>query len=109
MKVILDMHELAFTIGGSTITAPASVPQGGISYAEIVIKNAAALLLVAAVLFSIIFIVLAGFQWATSGGDKAKLAGARSRLTWAIGGLVIAFLAFAIVSFIGFFFNVPLI
>src|SRR5579859_8102766 len=102
------MHDLAFSLGGQVITPPNNFPHGGLSYAQIVIKNAVTILLILVVLLAIIFIVYAGFQWATSGGDKSKLAAARSKVTWSIVGLIIAFLAFLFITFIGFFFNAPL-
>lgn len=50
-----------------------------------------------------------GISWITSGGDKNKLQAARAKLTWAVGGLVVAFAAFFIVSIIGYLFNVDLL
>jgi hypothetical protein len=55
---------------------------------------------------SLIYIVIAGMQWITSGGDKTKLDAARKKLTYAIIGLVVAFMSFLIVSVLGYVFGV---
>ena len=48
----------------------------------------------------ILMIILAGFRWMLSGGDEEKRKKAQSALINAIIGLVIIFLAYAIVSFV---------
>lgn len=46
------------------------------------------------------WIVWAAFQYIAAGGDKQKLAQARSRITWALVGLLIIALAFLIAKYI---------
>lgn len=95
---------------GQEIKPPTSLgPKGGIDTVKIVIGNALTLMLIVAVVLSLIFIVIAAIQWITSGGDKTKVQAARSRMTWAVGGLIITFVAFAVVSAIGYFFGVNLL
>lgn len=67
------------------------------------------LMFIAAVVLSLFFILWSGIQWITSGGDKQALEKARARLTYAIVGLIIVFLAFFIVNLIGGFFGINLI
>jgi hypothetical protein len=57
-------------------------------------------LLIIAVLVSLFYLVYGGIRWVTSGGDKAKVENARNHIIAAIIGLVIAFLAFFILSLI---------
>jgi uncharacterized membrane protein len=105
------MKDIAFNLpGGQSINAPGNIPQGGLSngYVQTIVGNGVNILLILAVILSIIFIAWAGFQWATSGGDKSKLSAARSKLTWAIVGLIITFFAFAILQIIAHFFNAPI-
>ncbi|QQG43766.1 MAG: hypothetical protein HYW45_01955 [Candidatus Daviesbacteria bacterium] len=45
------------------------------------------------------WIVWAAFQYIAAGGDKQKLAQARSRIIWAIVGLIMIALAFAVAQF----------
>ncbi len=93
----------------NTIEPPSGIPQGGLEVVLKVFRNAYTIMLILVVVLSLIFIVLGGIQWITSGGDKSKLQAARSKITWAVGGLIIAFVSFFIVSLIGYFFDVPLL
>jgi len=59
---------------------------------------------------SVIFIVIAGIKFVTSGGDSKKLASASGTLTYAIIGIVVTVLAFIILRIVQFFLqsNVPI-
>jgi len=57
------------------------------------------------ILASLFFIVLGAIRWITSGGEQAKVASARSTILAALIGLVIALLAFFIVSYLLYFFT----
>jgi predicted small integral membrane protein len=104
------MHYLALQLpGGQTITAPAGVPQGGLAVTSKVIGNSITIMLIIAIILALVFLILGGIGWITSGGDKAKVAAARSRITYAIIGLVVTLVAFFIVSVVGYIFNVPLV
>ena len=49
------------------------------------------------VVLSIIFVLLAAFQFVTGGGDAKKIEEARQKLIWAAVGIIIALLAKGIV------------
>ena len=49
----------------------------------------------------LIFLVFAGYQWLTSGDNPKSLASAKQRLTYAIAGFIIIFLAYWITVFVG--------
>jgi hypothetical protein len=101
---------LSLTIpGNQTINPPSGIPSGGLDKVTTIFKNSYTLLLIITIALSLIFIVLGGMQWITSGGDKTKLEAARKKITWAVGGLVVAFLSFFIVSLLGFLFGVDLL
>lgn len=51
-------------------------------------------------LVAVIMIVISGFRFVTSGGDAGSVASARNTILYAVIGLVVAFLAFAIVNFV---------
>lgn len=51
-------------------------------------------------LLAVIMIIVSGFQMTTSAGNPAKVAKAKNTLTYAVIGLVIALLAYAIVNFV---------
>ena len=95
--------------GGQTIDPPSNIPSGGLEKISTVFKNSYTIMLIIAIVLSLIFIVLGGIQWVTSGGDKTKLEAARNKITWAIIGLIIAFVSFFIISIIGYFFKVDLL
>ena len=102
------MTYLALTLpGGKTIQAPAGIPQN-VSVAKI-LGNAITIMLIIAVILTLIFLILGGIAWITSGGDKQKVGAARARITYAIIGLLVALGGFLIVSVIGYVFNVNLL
>lgn len=52
------------------------------------------------VIISIIMLVIGGFRYIVSGGDSKKVTDAKNTILYAIIGLIISFLAYAIVNFI---------
>ncbi len=82
---------------------PGGVPQTGY---QNVLSVGITLLIIAAVLLSLFFLIWGGFDWITSGGDKQKLHQARQKITLAIIGLVIVFLAFFVVNLVYNFFSI---
>lgn len=102
------MKDLALTLpGGETIQPPFSINAG--PFGQNIIQVALNLLFILAVVLAIFFIIWSGIQWIISAGDKQKLQAAKSRLTFAIVGLVIVFLALLTVNLIGSLFNIKLI
>lgn len=49
---------------------------------------------------AVIMLIIGGIRYVTSGGDSKKVTDAKNTVLYAIIGLVIAFLAFAIVNFV---------
>jgi len=105
--------KFALSINGTPIEAPAGVPTGGMDTGEKIITLGFNLLFVLGIIITIALFIYSGIQWTLSGGDKEKIASARTRLTYAIIGLVVIITAFAIVKIVlsllgynpGFFFN----
>jgi hypothetical protein len=93
------MHKylLSLSINGQNIGAPGGVPTGGIDVGHNLLQAGVTIALLIAVSLAIIFIIYSGIQWAISGGDKQKLQQARSRLIFAIIGLLVVVAAFFIV------------
>src|SRR5258708_25535409 len=73
-----------------------------------VVSTAITIILVAAVLIALFFLIWGGIRWILSGGDKAKVESARNTIIAAIVGLVIAFLAFFILTIVLSVFNLSL-
>jgi hypothetical protein len=104
------MRDIALVLpGGQVVTAPGGVPTGGIATVAKIVGNSFTILLIAAVILTLIYLILGGLAWIRSGGDKQKLSQARARLTYAIIGLIIALGSFFIINLIGYFFKVNLL
>ena len=73
-----------------------------------IVGAAVTFILIIAVLIALFFLIWGGVRWITSGGDKAKVESARGTIIAAIIGLVIAFLAFFILSLALSFFGLSL-
>ncbi len=63
------------------------------------------ILLILAIILTLLYLVYGGIRWITSGGDKAKLDAARSHITAAIVGLIIALLAFFFLNILTYVFT----
>ena len=63
-----------------------------------VISNAIVLFLIVAIIIAVFFLIYGGIKWIISGGDKTGVESARNHIIAAIVGLVIALLAFFILS-----------
>lgn len=68
-----------------------------------VISGVIGLVLIVSALASFIFLIWGGFQWITSGGDKAGVEAAQHRIQAALLGLFIVFAAWAIMTVAGQF------
>lgn len=104
------MKYLSLTLpGGESIQAPGGIPSGGLSKVNEIVRVGVTLLLIAAVIWALVFLIWGGIEWSSSSGDKEKLQKARLRLTYAIVGLLIALLSFFVLNLIGGFFGGTLI
>jgi len=72
---------------------------------SVLVQRIVTIMLVIGVVLALFFLLWGGIRWITSGGDKAKLDAARGTITAAIVGLILAFLAFFIISVITFLFT----
>ena len=73
-----------------------------------VISGIVTILLIAAALIALFFLIYGGIRWITSGGDKGKVDSARGTITAAIIGLIIALLAFFITTVVLGLFDISL-
>lgn len=65
-----------------------------------ILKNIINLLLFVIGIISVIMIIIGGFRYATSAGDAGQTKSARDTIIYAVVGLVIAVMSFAIVNFV---------
>lgn len=67
------------------------------------------MVLIVAALVALVFLIIGGIKWITSGGDKSAVESARNTITSALIGLLIVFAAWAIIRLIEFFFNIKIL
>lgn len=77
----------------------------GVSVIGKIISAVAGLFFLFSFFLTFLYLLTGGVSWLTSGGDKAKLAEARDKITNAIIGLVIVAAAYAIFALVGQFFG----
>ncbi len=80
------------------ITGNINVPQGA-DLPEVV-TNIINIVLGFLALIAVIIVLIGGFEWMTAGGNEDKVKTAKKRLEYGLIGLVIIFLAYAIVKFV---------
>ena len=66
------------------------------------ITSALSIVMVIALLMVLLYLILGGIAWITSGGDKGKTEEARNKITAAVIGIIILAAAWAIVTFVSY-------
>lgn len=94
---------LALTLPGQTsqITPPAGIPDPNEIDLSHIISFVVYGLTALGIIFALFFLIWGGITWITSGGDKEKVDKAQKTIVMAVAGLVLIFLAFVIINFIG--------
>lgn len=105
------MEKIALNLpGGYKIEGVEGMPtQEGVPFVNDLIQWGVTMLLIGGSLLCLILLVMGGIQWITSGGDKNGIEAARKRIVYALIGLVIIFLSFMIMKFIGNLFGLNLL
>jgi hypothetical protein len=68
--------------------------------AENIVKNVINTMLYVLAIIAVIMIVIGGIRYTTSNGDSSQLKSAKDTILYAVVGLVVAIMAFAIVNFV---------
>lgn len=100
--------KLALSLDGKSIDN-LNVPTGGLSALANIIQTAIAVSFFFAVVLCLFILVLSGFQWMFSGGNKEKLQQARHRIVFAIVGLSLVFLSLLLIQILGDFFGIKIL
>ncbi len=99
---VLDSEKTA----SSSPLSDIRIPNGYFSSPVTIINQLIRLVMVIAALLAFAFLILGGFRWITSGGDRGKITQARSTLIAAVLGLVMVSASYAILllvlRFLGF-------
>lgn len=72
-----------------------------------IIETVANWLFVILLAVALIFILIAAYQFLTSGGDPTRVAAARQNLLYALVGIAVAFLARGLVALVRFVLGIP--
>lgn len=81
-------------------TGAGSVSTGTTQTTEQIVQTIVNVLLFIIGVVSVIMIVIGGIRYTTSNGDSNKVAAAKNTILYAVVGLVVAILAYAIVDFV---------
>lgn len=65
-----------------------------------IIQNVVNVLLFVLGMIAVIMIVIGGIRYATSGGDSSQIQAAKNTILYAVVGLVVAIMSYAIVNFV---------
>ncbi|MBI4100669.1 hypothetical protein HY439_02910 [Candidatus Microgenomates bacterium] len=93
--LFLNLAPKAFAQG--QINVPYNIPRSWTTIETGIIPGIIKLLLVVSFIVALIFLLLGGISWITSGGNKEGVGKAKARVTYAILGLILALLSFFIV------------
>lgn len=108
MKFLAQAPHNLGPIGGEGLGPFGSVSDAttGLTGITKIVSSVIGIMTVAAGIWFLFQFTIGGFNWITSGGDKAKLQASRDRLTNAFIGLVIVVGGWAILALAGQFFNI---
>jgi hypothetical protein len=102
------MHTLAQQIVNPVL--PGNLGSGGSGAGApaigLLVSNIVWALVIFAFIASFLYLLLGGFNWITSGGDKAKLQAARDEITNAIIGIIVVAACWAIMTLVGNFLGI---
>lgn len=95
-------------IGGDGLGPFANVSGGteGLQNISKLVSGIIGFMTISAFIWFIFQFLIGGFNWITSGGDKAKLQSARDRITNSLIGLIVVVISWAMLSLAGQFFGV---
>lgn len=88
----------------TSVNVPA--PKGSVANLGELISGIVTASIVIAAVVALLFLVMGGIQWLTSGGDKVNTEKAQQRITAAIIGLAIVVASWAVIQLIAGFFNI---
>ncbi len=86
-------------VNGATGTADCGSAAGGTALPALV-RNVINILLFVVGLIAVIMIIIGAIRYVTSNGEQASITSAKNTILYAVVGLVVAMLAYAIVNFV---------
>jgi hypothetical protein len=89
----------------SGVTSAVGTVTAGTGWADNIgglITSVLTIVMVVAILLVLLYLIMGGIEWITSGGDKGKTEGARNKITSAIIGIIILAAAYALVQLVAY-------
>ena len=84
----------AYSVDGTT-------QEGVLANFDLILSNVLGLFTIFGGIFFVIYFLIAGIQWISSGGDSGKLTEARNKIIQGVIGLIILVAAYGIIGLIG--------
>lgn len=84
-----------------TIPVPSPIQGGSPDFLSNLLTLAISAIVSLGILAALIFLILGGIQWITSGGDKTGVENARKTIIYAIVGLVVIIFSLVIIRIVG--------
>lgn len=106
------MKYLSLSVNGTPILAPSGVATGGLEPGGtglLLLQWGLVTFFTLISLFTLYVFIMSGVGWVMSQGDKAKVQMARTRITFAVLGLIIIFGSFFFVNVMGGIFGIKLL
>ncbi len=94
---------------GPTLQGFLGLPNDGTAFFSNLLPRVTALAFIIGVLIFFFMFIWGAITWISSGGDKQALESARGRITSALTGLVVLFVALAIIKFVERFFGISIL
>ncbi len=98
-RLVLALQSVPMLVGAATVVGP-TAPGGdfvpSIPPVKTVLENVTATISSLFLFGAVIFLVLAGFQYLTSGGDTEKTGKAKTNFIYAVIGIAIGVMAYAL-------------
>lgn len=104
--LVLTPSALAIDQGNIDLTVVKRLPRFTLAQAVLFTVR---ILIIGAFILALIFLLLGGIRWITSGGDAKALEGAKGMVTASIVGLLIILASFSLIALLEFFFDVKII
>lgn len=92
------MEKLALSISGTPISVPNGIPTAQTNSLSSVLQVGFSLLVTGAIILALLYMLWGGYDWITSEGDKQKVNQARTKLGFAILGLIIVLVSFLLIK-----------
>lgn len=97
---VFAQSKTADSAGSKALGEPISPGTGWAENFGSLINSVLTIVMVIALLLVLLYLILGGIEWITSGGDKGKTESARNKITAAVIGIIILAAAYALVTLV---------